>query len=98
MRALSFRPVASSSNGPLLLASGAQDNTIRLWQILPTTAIQKNNTTDELLDAFEAALEDVDNAVGDSGEASGRTISLKQHVLAVKMNDTRFVDSPQSGR
>ena len=71
-----------------MLASGSQDNTIRLWQIRQAPESGKKDATDELLDAFEAALGDLS---GDTAEAGGRTISLKQHAIGVRLNDGRSV-------
>ena len=71
-----------------MLASGSQDNTIRLWQIRQAPDSGKKDATDELLDAFEAALGDLS---GDTAEAGGRTISLKQHAIGVRLNDGRSV-------
>jgi elongator complex protein 2 len=68
-----------------VLASGSQDNTIRLWNIEPyvksTTLANGVNGTgaDDLLDAFEESLGDL----GES-EEGGRQISLKRHILTVK--------------
>ncbi|KAG6855130.1 hypothetical protein C0991_006059 [Blastosporella zonata] len=76
----------TSEGQPLILASGSQDATIRLWNIepwsRPSTAPRKDQPdglSDELLDAFEASL----GEVGD-GEEGGRQISLKRHILTVK--------------
>ncbi|KAG6812317.1 hypothetical protein H0H92_003401 [Tricholoma furcatifolium] len=76
----------NSEGQPLVLASGSQDATIRLWNIEPwspsNSAPQKGQTdglSDELLDAFEASLADVGEA-----EEGGRQISLKRHILTVK--------------
>lgn len=83
MRSLSFTD--SIEPQALSLASGSQDATIRLWQI--TQAASKaqgseRDSADELLDAFEASLDDV-------GDEGGRQISLKRHTLAVKAPDGR---------
>jgi hypothetical protein len=70
---------------PLLLASGSQDATIRLWNIEPwqkVLALKKNiseSLNDDLLDSFEASLGDIGE-----NEEGGRQISLKRHVLTVK--------------
>ncbi|TFY72495.1 hypothetical protein EVG20_g495 [Dentipellis fragilis] len=91
VRSLAFRPSTSSTTStdatPLILASGSQDATIRLWNIEPVrqakpTPTEATPLSDELLDAFEASLADA----GESGEG-GRQISLKKHVLMVKGAD-----------
>ncbi|KAG6817432.1 hypothetical protein H0H87_008600 [Tephrocybe sp. NHM501043] len=76
----------TSQGQPLVLASGSQDATIRLWNIEPWTRPspaqpkdQADGLSDELLDAFEASLGDVGE-----GEEGGRQISLKRHILTVK--------------
>ncbi|PCH41385.1 hypothetical protein WOLCODRAFT_89239 [Wolfiporia cocos MD-104 SS10] len=89
VRSLAFRqPIAEGDC--LILASGSQDATIRLWNIEPYTARpsgasdnSKSHTSDELLDAFEASLGELADA-----EEGGRQISLKRHILTVR--------SPQS--
>ncbi|KII94803.1 hypothetical protein PLICRDRAFT_33611 [Plicaturopsis crispa FD-325 SS-3] len=85
IRSLVFRPPSVSSD-PLVLASGSQDGTIRLWNIEPFTRnvpaaqiLSEEPLSDELLDAFEAALGDLTDA-----EEGGRQISLKRHVVTVK--------------
>ncbi|KIK97989.1 hypothetical protein PAXRUDRAFT_806166 [Paxillus rubicundulus Ve08.2h10] len=98
VRALAFRPATLSPettpNDPLVLASGSQDGTIRLWNInaLATSKASKassdnGNTSkdtlsDDLLDDFEASLADPTE-----GEEGGRQISLKRHILSVKSED-----------
>ncbi|KAA1466180.1 WD40 repeat-like protein [Dentipellis sp. KUC8613] len=91
VRSLAFRPFAASTSStnisPLILASGSQDATIRLWNIEPVRQEKPAPTeaaplSDELLDAFEASLADA----GESGEG-GRQISLKKHVLTIKRTD-----------
>ncbi|KAG6918947.1 hypothetical protein DXG01_010602 [Tephrocybe rancida] len=76
----------TSQGQPLILASGSQNATIRLWNIEPwsrpssaTPKDQADGLSDELLDAFEASLGDVGEA-----EEGGRQISLKRHILTVK--------------
>ncbi|KAJ3556851.1 hypothetical protein NP233_g11887 [Leucocoprinus birnbaumii] len=88
VRALSFR-TPSTPEEPLILASGSQDATIRLWNIEPikvTTPdrgeIEQGQLSDELLDAFEASLGEVAE-----GEEGGRQISLKRHILIAKASD-----------
>ncbi|KAG6900925.1 hypothetical protein C0993_004362 [Termitomyces sp. T159_Od127] len=68
----------------LLLASGSQDATIRLWTVEPWSSStskkdQSDNLSDELLDAFEASLGDVGEV-----EEGGKQISLKRHILTVR--------------
>lgn len=91
VRALTFRLPEASSN-PLVLASGSQDGTIRLWNVdaivqkaSETSKSEGSEVNDELLDAFEAALGDLGN-----GEEGGRQISLKRHVLTVKTEENRY--------
>ncbi|KAJ3572458.1 hypothetical protein NP233_g3066 [Leucocoprinus birnbaumii] len=88
VRALSFRTPPTPEE-PLILASGSQDATIRLWNIEPikfTTPDRGENEqgqlSDELLDAFEASLGEVAE-----GEEGGRQISLKRHILTAKASD-----------
>ena len=71
---------------PLVLASGSQDATVRLWNIepwqkvlAPTKDITSEDLNDNLLDSFEASLGDIGE-----NEEGGRQISLKRHVLTVK--------------
>ena len=71
---------------PLLLASGSQDATVRLWNIepwqkvlAPVKSMTSENLNDNLLDNFEASLGDIGE-----NEEGGRQISLKRHVLTVK--------------
>ncbi|KAF8505493.1 WD40 repeat-like protein [Russula emetica] len=83
VRAICLRPPTSSSE-PLILASGSQDANIRLWNIEAVTRSALASSTsevlsDDLLDAFEASLGEVDG-----GEEGGRQISLKKHMLTVK--------------
>lgn len=90
MRSLAFCPPARGEEG-LVLASGSQDNTIRLWNIelFTKNLIAPQNRTesdldDELLDAFEASLGDLADS-----EEGGRQISLKHHILTVKSDQER---------
>ncbi|KAI6119406.1 WD40-repeat-containing domain protein [Pisolithus croceorrhizus] len=94
VRALAFRSPSSSdragNDDMLVLASGSQDGTIRLWNIellvkpVPSThQVNGSSSTDELLDAFEASLADPTE-----GEEGGRQITLKRHVISVKFQDT----------
>ncbi|KAF9452492.1 WD40 repeat-like protein [Macrolepiota fuliginosa MF-IS2] len=87
VRALSFRPPPTPEE-PLILASGSQDATIRLWSIeplkitTPDSDREQGTLSDELLDAFEASLGEVAE-----GEEGGRQISLKRHILTIKSSD-----------
>ncbi|PPQ71775.1 hypothetical protein CVT26_007609 [Gymnopilus dilepis] len=85
VRTLAFKP-QDTMDSPLVLASGSQDATIRLWNIEPWKKTATNDTQclssgpiSEILDQFEASLGDL----GES-EEGGRQISLKQHILTVK--------------
>jgi elongator complex protein 2 len=83
IRSLAFLQPKSQTD-PLVLASGSQDGTIRLWNIgpfvklVPKTAGSQDLLGDDLLDAFEASIGDLADA-----EEGGRQISLKQHILTV---------------
>ncbi|KAK2466162.1 hypothetical protein APHAL10511_001804 [Amanita phalloides] len=81
VRSLAFRtPFAKGE--PLVLASASQDATIRLWKIESIISERSSHaveSSDELLDNFEASLADMGDA-----EEGGRQISLKRHVLTVK--------------
>ncbi|KAI9001254.1 WD40 repeat-like protein [Trametes punicea] len=90
VKSLAFRPPRSGGD-PLILASGSQDANIRLWNIEPfekatfaPSGGSSSEVTDELLDAFEASLVNLEDT-----EDGGRQISLKRHILTVK--------SPQQG-
>ncbi|KAI0773874.1 WD40 repeat-like protein [Fomes fomentarius] len=87
VKCLAFKPLEQESD-ILILASGSQDATIRLWNIEPftsssslatTSGESSGGVTDELLDAFEASLVNLEDS-----EDGGRSISLKRHVLTVK--------------
>lgn len=91
VKALAFR-LPEADGDPLVLASGSQDATVRLWNV--EAIVQKateaskpegSQVNDELLDAFEASL----GGLGD-GEEGGRQISLKRHVLTVKSGENRY--------
>lgn len=72
----------------MVLASGSQDSTIRLWNIESPSeqaSAQAPVVRDDLLDAFEASLGDL--AEGEEG----RQISLKRHIMSVRDNNARFV-------
>ncbi|KAK8869580.1 hypothetical protein IAR55_000147 [Kwoniella newhampshirensis] len=82
----SYPSTSSSSSGrDLLLASGSQDNFVRLWRVSPVEAEaaaqeekEKEETLD-LLDDFERRL---------AGEAGGNVqISTKAHVVSVQDGD-----------
>lgn len=94
VRTLAFRSPSSSHENTeddhLVLASGSQDGSIRLWNIDILAKPQANSgdqggtsLTDALLDAFEVSLADPTE-----GEEGGRQISLKRHVISVKFQDT----------
>jgi elongator complex protein 2 len=90
VRSLAFQ-LPINGEEVLVLASGSQDNNIRLWNIERFTkkytssqVRMENNLNDELLDAFEASLGDLADA-----EEGGRQISLKRHVLTVKSDHER---------
>ena len=94
MKSLAFR-VPSSEGDPLVLASGSQDGTIRLWNIDPLAEKKSDiplqeaaELSDALLDAFEASLGELGDA-----EEGGRQISLKRHILTVKAGQTRYAGS-----
>jgi hypothetical protein len=60
-----------------------------LWTIEAVTRSAPKSSasealSDELLDAFEASLGEVDD-----GEEGGRQISLKKHMLTVKTSENR---------
>ncbi|KAF8913841.1 WD40-repeat-containing domain protein [Gymnopilus junonius] len=83
IRSLAFKS-EEDKDLPLVLASGSQDATIRLWNIEPwkkpaSADSASSEPIAELLDEFEASLGDLDE-----NEEGGRQISLKQHVLTVK--------------
>ncbi|KAI0049599.1 WD40 repeat-like protein [Auriscalpium vulgare] len=81
IRAVSFSSHAAFPSNQLVLASGSQDNTIRLWNIEHVSRSPGEQTAaDDLLDAFEASL-------GGDPDEGGRQISLKQHIINVKEDD-----------
>ncbi|KAJ7228726.1 WD40-repeat-containing domain protein [Mycena pura] len=77
----------TAADEPLILASGSQDATIRLWKIEPSTrrtnplvdGRSSDPLSDDLLDEFEASLGELADV-----EEGGRQISLKRHILTVK--------------
>ena len=95
MKSLAFRKEALQSESTLILASGSQDSTIRLWNIEPydrvkmnkpevaSTEQSSNPLSDDLLDAFEASL-------GDLADEGGRQISLKRHIITVRGTNNRY--------
>ena len=91
IRSLVFRQPEKAGEA-LVLASGSQDANVRLWNIEPHAKKPAAATTatdplsDELLDAFEASLGDLDDT-----EEGGRQISLKRHMLSVKTGTGRYV-------
>jgi elongator complex protein 2 len=91
IRCLAFKP--ASDGEPLVLASGSQDATIRLWSIeawrrVTSSSAASTSTigelSDELLDVFEASL----GELGDADEG-GKQISLKRHILSTKSGSGR---------
>ncbi|KAI0347302.1 WD40 repeat-like protein [Trametopsis cervina] len=90
VKTLAFRQLELEDENVLVLASGSQDSTIRLWNIEPyykqtaasATYESVNALSDDLLDAFEASLGDLADA-----EEGGRQISLKRHVLTVRNSE-----------
>ncbi|KAH7345263.1 WD40 repeat-like protein [Rhizoctonia solani] len=90
IRTLSFSPEPSEGDEPTLtLASGGQDNYIRLWLIKPNTPKpvdpKSTDPTDELLDAFERSL----NEVG--LDEPGRQLSMREHVFSVRGSEGQAV-------
>ncbi|KAJ4482703.1 WD40 repeat-like protein [Lentinula lateritia] len=90
VRGLAFCP--PEAEGPLILASGSQDATIRLWNIeiykKEMISRPQEGLSDDLLDAFEESLGDF--GIADEG---GRQISLKRHILSVKSDQEHFIFS-----
>lgn len=77
VRCLSLMTLSSQSRGDLLLASGSQDNYIRLWRIGANAEVEKTEKASglDMLDEFERKL---------AGEAGGSgQISTKAHKLIV---------------
>ncbi|KAG8819898.1 hypothetical protein FRC19_009421 [Serendipita sp. 401] len=86
VKALAFN-TANSVVGQtsLMLSSGSQDGTIRLWEILPVAGREEKSTKaleDQLLDDFEASLGEL------AGDEAGRQISTKQHLFRVSTNES----------
>ena len=83
IRCLAIAPCPSAHGGSdLLLASGSQDNFIRLWRIsavadqTPTNPTHQSDNPLDMLDDFERKL---------AGEGGGSTqISTKAHVMVVE--------------
>ena len=86
---MAFQPPRAEHDA-LIMASGSQDGTIRLWNIesysrSSTSSDNKvEGLSDDLLDAFEASLGELADA-----EEGGRQISLKRHILTVKNERSR---------
>lgn len=72
---------ASQEPSALVLASGAQDASIRLWNIEPVRRGSADGT-DDLLNAFEASLGETTD-----GEEGGRQITMKRHLITVKAGE-----------
>jgi elongator complex protein 2 len=91
VKSLAFCAPVSPAD-PLVLASGSQDGTIRLWNVEPfatdgSRSLSRANgdtLSDDLLDAFEASFGDFAD-----DEAGGRQISLKQHIVTVKVDEKK---------
>ncbi|KIY51598.1 WD40 repeat-like protein [Fistulina hepatica ATCC 64428] len=91
VKSLAFKTSTLPDGQPqLVLASGSNDASIRLWNVDPirTSNVARSpnapdSLTDELLDEFEASLGEL--AEGEEGSAQ---ISLKRHVLTVKSKDS----------
>lgn len=83
IRCLDFQQ--PSEEQPLVLASGSQDGNIRLWNIERLEAATEqpsSELSDDLLDAFEASLNEMAEA-----EEGGKQISLKRHVLTARSSN-----------
>lgn len=84
VRSLDFcLSVENVDDQPLTLASGSQDGTIRLWTITPAPVNQEvpsdsDVLDDQLLDAFEATLTDMNN------DEHGKQVSMKQHLIKLQ--------------
>ncbi|KAI1792859.1 WD40 repeat-like protein [Ganoderma leucocontextum] len=84
VKCLAFKPM-DAQRDTLILSSGSQDATIRLWNMEPfsRSALGASGSSageaDDLLDAFEASLVNLEDT-----EDGGRSISLKRHILTVK--------------
>ncbi|TFK56011.1 WD40 repeat-like protein [Heliocybe sulcata] len=88
VRGLDFHSYESEGQS-LILASGSQDSTIRLWKFemysrntSRATDSADASLSDDLLDAFESSL----GTLGDA-EEGGRQISMKRHILTVKSSE-----------
>ncbi|KAI0751417.1 WD40 repeat-like protein [Daedaleopsis nitida] len=90
VKCLAFKPTDQEGDA-LVLASGSQDATIRLWNIEPfthsstlaATGSTSDGVEDDLLDAFEASLVNLEDS-----EDGGRSISLKRHILTSTFEST----------
>ncbi|PVF97247.1 WD40 repeat-like protein, partial [Serendipita vermifera] len=68
----------------LLLASGSQDGTIRLWSVTRAESHEQPRAIDigdQLLDDFEQSLIDIDDEYG------GKQISMRHHLIQVRDNE-----------
>lgn len=89
IRSLAFKH-PTTDDAPLVLASGSQDATIRLWNIERRKKILTNSAedlVDDLLDIFESSLGDLAE-----NEEGGKQISLKHHIITVKTKSERYID------
>src|ERR1700743_837670 len=85
VKALCFRHPDQPCD-PLILASGSQDTTIRLWNIESHTNVieaQPEEVPDSILDCMLAA--------GPEDEEGGRTISSKRHTFSIKPKHNTLV-------
>ena len=87
IRGLAFKN-PTTQDTPLVLASGSQDATIRLWNIERRKKMLNSaeDLVDELLDNFESSLGDLGE-----NEEGGKQISLRHHIITVKVESGRFV-------
>ncbi|PIL36810.1 hypothetical protein GSI_00500 [Ganoderma sinense ZZ0214-1] len=88
VKCLAFKPT-DAEHDSLILASGSHDATIRLWNIEQFSrstlgaSASSGEEADDLLDAFEASLVNLEDT-----EDGGRSISLKRHILTVKSSSS----------
>lgn len=91
IRSLAFSSSTQDNNASptLTLASGSQDMYIRLWIIKPSfphntsSTAKEGDATDELLDAFERSLNQVNPDEGPS-----RQLSTREHIFSVRPSST----------